>query len=378
MSLSVSTVIWNFLFASGAIQGLFLMIVLIRHPIGNKAANRILAFLVLMVAFILVENVIRDVGFYKDLPHAIFSTTAFWYLISPTLYFYVCFLSGNKQVFKTIDVLHLIPFVLAFADLMRFYPLPGEIKIGYFEQMSVQKEITLGAFITVSFLLGQIAIYSVLGLKKLKQTMTSITKKTLNIKTHFLLLKRLLILLIIFGVFDFSVFLANSLFENSPKFLQYLVLMGMSILNYSIAYLAIKYPLQLFPQMKIKPRYENSALSEKSSKEYLLTLEELMQKEQLFLDSELSLQNLAERLNISQYHLSQLLNQELGVNFYDFVNRFRIAEAQHRFSTQSYNHLSILAVCYDVGFKSKSVFNQSFKKFVGMTPSEFRKNHELA
>lgn len=89
-----------------------------------------------------------------------------------------------------------------------------------------------------------------------------------------------------------------------------------------------------------------------------------------FLDPELTLAGLSDRVALTPRELSELLNQSLGVHFFDFVNGHRIAHAQDLLLQQPKQ--SILQVLLASGFNSKSSFNTAFKKHVGMTPSAFR------
>ena len=93
-----------------------------------------------------------------------------------------------------------------------------------------------------------------------------------------------------------------------------------------------------------------------------------------FLDPELSLAGLGKLLNISPQKTSEIINQCAGVNFNDFINQLRINEAKKRLLDNDYAHLNISSIAYDVGFNSLSSFNYAFKKFIGQTPSSFRKD----
>jgi len=92
--------------------------------------------------------------------------------------------------------------------------------------------------------------------------------------------------------------------------------------------------------------------------------------EQPFLDPEMTLASLSDRLAMTPREVSELLNGSLGVHFFDFVNSHRIAHAQRLLMQQPQD--SVLQVLLDCGFRSKSSFNTAFKKHVGMTPSAFR------
>lgn len=121
--------------------------------------------------------------------------------------------------------------------------------------------------------------------------------------------------------------------------------------------------------------YRQSGLKEKDRKNLAGSLLLLMDDEELYLNSKLSLVDVAQRLQVPRHYLTQILNQELGKNFYTFVNEYRINEAKRRMSDGAYKNDTLLAIAYDVGFNSKSSFNSLFKKTVNMTPSEFRRQN---
>jgi AraC-like DNA-binding protein len=85
----------------------------------------------------------------------------------------------------------------------------------------------------------------------------------------------------------------------------------------------------------------------------------------------LTLPVLARQLDCSPNHLSQVINEKLNENFFDFVNRHRIEEAK-RLLTQDERPQKILAIALDTGFNSKSAFYNAFKKQVHMTPAQYR------
>ncbi len=101
-----------------------------------------------------------------------------------------------------------------------------------------------------------------------------------------------------------------------------------------------------------------------------LRLMALVETEKIYRESDLNLKSLADRLFITPHQLSQYLNERLGSDFRSFINSYRVAEAKKLLSEQP--DLSILSICYDVGFGSKSAFNSVFKKETGQTPREFR------
>jgi YesN/AraC family two-component response regulator len=124
-----------------------------------------------------------------------------------------------------------------------------------------------------------------------------------------------------------------------------------------------------------KLKYRKSSFEKKNAERYLINLKILMTSEKPFLKSDLTLPQLAKKINLSTHHLSQLLNQEVNMSFIEFINSYRIKEAQNLLVNPGYSNHTILAISLEVGFNSKTSFNRMFKKYTGMTPSEFiRKN----
>lgn len=97
----------------------------------------------------------------------------------------------------------------------------------------------------------------------------------------------------------------------------------------------------------------------------------LMELKKPFLDPTLSLRSLADILDTSPNHLSQLLNEGFEQNFAGFVNGYRLDEFKLKVATPSFQHMTLLALAYESGFNSKTVFNTFFKKKTGMTPKAF-------
>jgi len=73
--------------------------------------------------------------------------------------------------------------------------------------------------------------------------------------------------------------------------------------------------------------------------------------------------------------LSQIINENLHLSFFDFINSYRIKEAGKRLVSSDYQKYTILAIAMNVGFNSKSAFNMAFKKFTNKTPSEYKKQY---
>lgn len=106
----------------------------------------------------------------------------------------------------------------------------------------------------------------------------------------------------------------------------------------------------------------------------LARLRAFMTREAPYLDPDLSLETLAARLRMSPRALSVLINHELGVRFFDFVNAYRVERAQELLAAAAARP-NLLRVMFEAGFNSKSSFNTAFKKHAGVTPSHYRRQH---
>ena len=117
-------------------------------------------------------------------------------------------------------------------------------------------------------------------------------------------------------------------------------------------------------------KYQRSALEKTQAERIAEKINTAMVQDKLHLDPSLSLQKLAQHLAISPNYISQTLNETLGANFFDFVNRWRIETAKPKIIA---NEDTVLNIAYQVGFNARSSFYKVFKKETGKTPSEYRK-----
>jgi AraC-like DNA-binding protein len=108
--------------------------------------------------------------------------------------------------------------------------------------------------------------------------------------------------------------------------------------------------------------------------ELINRLMKLVEDERLFLNPELSLTEVAARLNTNTTYLSRAVNDILKKNFPAYINEKRICEAQKMLADPDYANRSIEGIARMAGFKSKSAFNEAFKRFTGMTPSFFQRS----
>ncbi len=106
--------------------------------------------------------------------------------------------------------------------------------------------------------------------------------------------------------------------------------------------------------------------------EVVQAITNLMEREKLYQETELTLQDIAERIGIPSYQVSQVINSHMGKNFYELVNGYRVEEAKRLLRHPDNSNYTILSIGFEAGFNSKTTFNTVFKKFTGKTPTEYR------
>lgn len=127
--------------------------------------------------------------------------------------------------------------------------------------------------------------------------------------------------------------------------------------------------VELIPEDEKKEKEVSEEL-----KEIALRIENLMSNQKLYLEEGLSVKEVAEKLEVQAYLVSQAINNCLGKTFFDLVNGYRVEEAKKMILDDGLNHLSMIGIAFEAGFSSKTAFNTAFKKHAGMTPSEYKKS----
>ena len=96
--------------------------------------------------------------------------------------------------------------------------------------------------------------------------------------------------------------------------------------------------------------------------------------QKIYLNPELNLDDIASLLNISRHHASQVINENFGTSFYDYINGHRIMDVKRRLSTNSTENKSIADLAYECGFNNRVSFYNAFKKMTGTTPKMYIKD----
>jgi len=121
-------------------------------------------------------------------------------------------------------------------------------------------------------------------------------------------------------------------------------------------------------------KYTKSGLSSEQLLVYKDRLEQIMQSQQVYLRSDLTLPMLAKAVDCSVNHLSQAINSGFCMSFFDYLNRYRIEHAKHLLSEPDGRNGAVLNIALTVGFSSNSTFYAAFKRCVGQTPAQYRQS----
>jgi AraC-like DNA-binding protein len=360
---------WTVIFLFAAIQGLVLALIMFYH--GNKKSRSQKMYVTtLMVLFCLqiCEYVLWWTGYIYVMPHLMRLTASFTYLFGPILFFYFRSIFRNQGFQVKKDWGHLGLFFIFIAFHINEYLLSAD------EKTLIINTVTKTDTIPWPWLnLIQLCMYTIICYYEYQ----SEAENTKEVKKWF----RLILVL-------FSLFIAASLayyaLVRLPWFnptWDYMISGATMVFIYSIAIYAY-FNDKVFNGFDLtentsKSKYQNSALKNEFGNHILSRLNELMDREKLYVDDEINLDRLAARLNITRHQLSQVLNERAEMNFFEYINSRRIQEAKQLLTSTSKKELNIIEIAYKVGYTNKVTFNNTFKKYTGMTPSDFRSSaHE--
>ena len=312
---------------------------------------------------------------YKEFPFMIGIPSTVIFLFGPLFYFYVKELTGHFK-FNKEDLLHFIPFTVLIIYRLPFYLKSPDEKLASIKSIGTLDENLIILIIQIFHLF--IYLYYVKKILKeyedrIKSTMSSLEK--INLRWISIGMNSFLV---IFGIMVIFIVLFISGADVYSIYITIVPLL-VSIVILSIGYFGLTQPIIIPPEVEISKsrKYEKSSLTAENSDKYLNKLLEIMESEKPFLNNDLTLQKLSEKLSISQHHLSQIINEKMNQNFFDFVNSYRIEEAKKLLLDKRSELLTILAIAEEVGFNSKSAFNIAFKKYTSMTPTEFKKDSRV-
>ncbi len=371
----------------GVVQGVLLSVIFLTVRRGNRAANRLLGLLLLGMTVLVTDLFLSYTNYILYVPALINTTEAVGFWFGPLVYFYTRTLAGPPVQWRR-EWLHLLPGLGQAISRIPFYlqsnaykvrdvlgafhrDLPGAPRVPgepilWFPGFDGLEGFWLDV-LSFSSLFG----YFVVGFGLIRRHTRQRGEPFWNAAAPTLrALPRLMTLFL-----TFLVAAVVFTFTAEDDLGDIYIATAASVVFYGITFYFLTHPelLHAARPEAARKKYEKSALAPEvagSLKERLLGY---MASEKPYLDSELTLPQLAEKLRTSTHHLSQLVNEGLGVNFADFINQYRIGAVQEKLRDPAYGHLKIEEIAYQTGFNSKSTFQAAFKKFAGVTPSEYRK-----
>lgn len=119
-------------------------------------------------------------------------------------------------------------------------------------------------------------------------------------------------------------------------------------------------------------KYKNSGLTISAADELKILLDNLMSDTKAYRENNIALESLATKLNTTRHNLSQVINEKYKLNFFDYINMLRINEAKELLCDKKNQKMQIIDIAYSVGYNNKVTFNNAFKKFTGLTPSQYK------
>lgn len=377
-----------FLNFAAAIQGIFITY-LLAHNRYKSRESMLLGVLTMVLSISLLGAVLGLSGYYRVFPHLIRIGDPFVLLYGPLVYLYVFALINQRM--PKMYLLHGLPFLLYVASVIPFYSLPAGAKIEFTNQVFLNNELPIKVILIQILRLTHISVYIVLGYlmvktyqRKIKENFSNIEKISLDRAA------RVLQFFFIVTLVSIGIYLSGGYYSMNFVLTNNIIGLFIGLIIYMLAFStwnkqALK---ETAPILENNPSLDRHSVSDgangkmKERSNYFLTddqvrnysqmLEKLLKQDKLYLDNNLTLSLLSERMKLQPYLASELINRFAGVSFFDFINQHRVEEVKQRLTDPMHSSLSILGIAYDCGFNTKSSFNAAFKKFTNLTPSEFR------
>jgi AraC-like DNA-binding protein len=365
------------LYYIGIVQTIFSLLLISKSKELTKADYILLLFIVFMGLEFLYS--LANDTFFPQLPDFIIIPFTF----GPLLFLYTSILiKGKLEVGKDI-LIHVFPFFLFLALALMFDTEIINKDAGFGELGGVK-------IIHVINHLSYIAV-SLFYWIKIKNLIKNHKKSVREIYSEDSKSLGWLDTLSVFTFGGFILFVALDLLLSQlgyhPFKASLLLDVSMVLAIYSISFFGFRQEViyederfELFlscKKSKVESKVETQEVEENLSKDELILKQiiKLMEEDKVYLNRLLSLQDIASYINVPAYRLSKIINEHLNKNFFTVINEYRINEVKNRIKSGEYDNYTLSAIGYDSGFNSKSSFHALFKKYTGVTPSQYRKKH---
>jgi AraC-like DNA-binding protein len=300
--------------------------------------------------------------FFIDWHKPLFIIRQTSFLIGPLIYLYVNSFLKRKDVPDQRTTIHFLPFAFALLFLLVFY-------------RGVDQFVIWESVVDLNFtilILSHNFIYIVLSVMSMKSTTISFKGfyKSIFITSDNRWLQVLLIGFILIWIVNLNSF-AIYMILKKPVWCAYTVsiygLAAFVFINTQMFFLLFKPDVYY-----VIAKYKNNRIAQPDKLEYLQKLNFYMESRKPYLNPDITLESLAIDISLNPRILSQIINETYKKNFKSFILEYRIRESMQILADSKHKNLTILEVLYQVGFNSKSAFNNQFKLFTNLTPIEYR------
>lgn len=350
----------------------------------NIKANRWLGFFILSIFILQAEAL-----FYNDhLPnphqHIYDIIDLIRYIIAPVFYFSIVYYVEPNRKWKSVDNLHfLFALLMLLLTILSFFVPVSEIKT------PEEKELETKAILvfTIIFCL-QVLPYCVAAYYKIANYQRNLLTYASNTeRVNLGWLKKVVVCVIIITVLWLSdiLFQLSEISEASDSVITVLYFLSIWYIAYhSLGQKELftfskeeKKEIEIIiHETEAKPETKKKLIPDEKLPDYIQSLRDFMVVEKPHLDAEISLIRMADQFKTSPHQLSYLINTGFEENFFQFVNRYRVEEAKRMILDPAMNHLTLVGIAHEAGFNSKTVFNTTFRKITGKTPSGFKNEHK--
>lgn len=358
--------IYHFLILLVILQGFFLAAIFLLNKKFRQKSNQVLGAALIAMAFLAIGHLLDDLNLGLSYPFITYLPIRYTIVLPIALFYIVTFLLNPKYQLKQRDYWFIFPLLLQLGlNFLLFVgylikPTLVEDSAIYFWYIQLREILSIIYSLVVIFLvLKQLRNYQT----QLKLQQTSLTSVSLKWIQNSILALFVLCALWIIGQLEFF-FYGDHVLSFHPTW----ILMGLLVfwLGY---FIILRRDIFEVPSSK---ETNKTTLSDKTTEHFKRVLH-LIESEKLYRNPALSMDILAEKSQLSNGYLSQIINQKEGKNFYDFINTYRVAEVKIHLKDSKFDHYSILGIGLEAGFQSKSTFNAVFKKMTGMTPTQYKK-----
>lgn len=360
---------------------------LVTYKYSHGRANRILAFYMALIAIYFTIHKARDIlqpTYYSNLSFALLPLLVSF---NPFYYLYVKALTKEKFRFIASYLLHFIPgIILLFLFIIQII-VPSD-KLFFL----IQNKNHIYFSVIIYYL--QVLLYVGLILDLLikhRRNVLHYFSYTENISLQWLWI--FIIILILFTVFDAMAFFTTIF--NAYHRLAYWISMNLFIIF--LGYFGIKQGDIYIKKIQLKPdehvlantngnyhiisevdkdhaiKYEKSSITEEMKNKILEQLIFLMENEKIYQNPQITIDDFAERLKINKKYISQVINEKLQKNFFQFVNEYRVRCVIEKLDQDAFKQYTLEALGGLCGFHSRTSLIYAFKKITGQTPSAFKR-----